>query len=72
MLYKVRKLSLWFKAHYSNAANTKIFKVEQPKSKKQKIFHDNDTYLWHLRLGHTNLDRIDRLVKDDPFQRVKS
>lgn len=24
----------------------------------------NQTYLWHLRLGHINLNRISRLVKD--------
>ena len=44
--------------------STELFKVEQPKNKKQKISHDNDTYLWHLRLGHINLNRIERLVKD--------
>ena len=25
-------------------------------------------YLWHLRLGHINLDRITRLVKDGPLR----
>ena len=44
--------------------NTKMFKVELPKIKKQKISHDDNTYLWHLRLGHINLHRINRLVKD--------
>ena len=36
--------------------------------KKQKISHDDNTYLWHLRLGHINLDRINRLVKDGPLR----
>ena len=27
----------------------------------------NQTYLWHLRLGHINLKRINRLVKDGPL-----
>ena len=44
-----------------------MFKVEQPKSMKQNISHDNDTYLWHLRLG---LDRINRLVKDGPLREL--
>ena len=51
--------------------NTEMFKVEHPKSKKQKVSHDNDTYLWHLRLGHINLDRINRLVKDGPLRELK-
>ena len=37
--------------------NTELFKVEQPKSKKQKISHDNDIY-------HINLNKINKLVKD--------
>ena len=27
----------------------------------------NQTYLWHLRLGHINLRRIQRLVSDGPL-----
>ena len=27
----------------------------------------NQTYLWHLRLGHINLNRISRLVRDGPL-----
>ena len=44
--------------------NTEMFKAEFPKIKKQKISHDDNTYMLHLRLGHINLDRINRLVKD--------
>ena len=47
-----------------------MFKVEQTKSKKQNISHYNDTYLWHLRLGHINLDRINRIVKDGPLREL--
>ena len=50
--------------------NTEMFRVEKPKAKKQKISHDNNTYLWHLRLGHINLDRINRLVKDGPLREL--
>lgn len=46
----------------SSLLNTEMFKVERPKTKRQKISHD-DTYLWHLRLGHISLDWIDRLIK---------
>ena len=31
---------------------------------KKKVSSNNSTYLWHIRLGHINLKRIDRLVKD--------
>ena len=48
-----------------------MFRVEQPKHKRQKISHGNDTYLWHLRLGHINLNRIERLVKDGPLKELK-
>ena len=33
--------------------------------------HMNQTWLWHLRLGHINLDRIHRLVKDGPLGSLK-
>ena len=29
-----------------------------------------NTYLWHLRLSHINLDRINRLVKDGPLRKL--
>ena len=38
--------------------------------KRQKISHD-DTYLWHLRLGHINLDRINRLIKSGALSQLK-
>ena len=44
--------------------NSELFKVAHPKLKRQKVSPSDDTYLWHLRLGHINLDRITRLVKD--------
>ena len=51
--------------------NSKLFKVEYPKSnKRQKVSHSDNTYLWHLRLGHINLDRINRLVKDGPLRKL--
>ena len=45
--------------------NTEMFKMVEPKSRKQKIYHKDDTYLWHLRLGHININKIERLIKDE-------
>ena len=48
--------------------NSELFKVEHPKfNKRQKVSHSDNTYLWHHRLGHINLERINRLVKDGPL-----
>ena len=33
-------------------------------NKRNKPFEMNQTYLWHLRLGHINLSRIQRLIAD--------
>ena len=33
-------------------------------NKKIKTSHNSEAYLWHLRLGHINQERITRLVKD--------
>ena len=51
--------------------NSKLFKVEHPKSnKRQKVSHSDNMYLWHLRLGHIILDRINPLVKDGPLREL--
>ena len=51
--------------------NSELFNVEHPKSNKhQKVSHSDNTYLWHLRLGHINLDRINRLVKGGPLRKL--
>ena len=34
------------------------------KSLKRKFPSTNDAYLWHLRLGHINSNKIQRLIKD--------
>ena len=31
----------------------------------------NTMYMWHLRLGHINIDRINRLVRDGPLKHSK-
>ena len=51
--------------------NSELFKVEHPKSnKRQKVSNSDNTYLWHPRLRHINLDRINRLVKDGPLRKL--
>ena len=51
--------------------NSELFKVVHPKSnKRQKVSHSDNMYLWHLRLGHINLDRINRLAKDGPLRKL--
>ena len=39
--------------------------------KRQKISRKDGTYLWHLRLGHINLERIERLVKSGPLSKLE-
>lgn len=39
--------------------------------KRKRPIDFSHTYLWHLRLGHINLDRISRLVKDGPLSSLK-
>ena len=49
--------------------HTEMFRVAKPKSnKRQKLSNDNEMYLWHLRLEHFSLDRINRLTKDGPLK----
>ena len=40
-------------------------------SKRLKVSHSNKAYLRHLRLGHINQDRIQRLVKDGPLESLE-
>ena len=49
-----------------------MFKIAKSQSnKRQKLSYDNETYLWHLRLCHISLDRINRLVKDGPLKNLR-
>ena len=44
--------------------NSKLDNNSHVKSLKRKFPSTNDAYLWHLRLGHINSNRIQRLVED--------
>ncbi|KAL6334568.1 hypothetical protein AAG906_018907 [Vitis piasezkii] len=46
------------------------FDIVAPLKRKRPI-ELSYTYLWHLRLGHINLDRISLLVKDGPLSSLK-
>ena len=56
---------------HTTLLNAELFKVEKPKTKQQQISLENEKYLWHLKLGHINLNRIDRLVKSGPLSELK-
>ena len=44
--------------------------ITEPNHKRVKLSKD-ETYLWHLRLGHINLNRIKILVSDGPLSDLK-
>ena len=44
--------------------NSELDNDSHVKSLKRKFPSTNDAYLWHLRLGHINSNKIQRLVKD--------
>ena len=48
-----------------------MFKVTEPTPKRRKVSNENDTYLWCLRLGHINVDMIERLPKDGPLRELR-
>ena len=54
---------LYFLTPLSNSINfiEHIVDEQLPLSNKMKV--SNETYLWHLRLGHINPNRIHGLVK---------
>ena len=45
--------------------NSKLDNNSHVKSLKRKFPSTNDAYLWHLRLGHINSNKIQKLIKDD-------
>ena len=45
--------------------NHEMFKIANTKNRRQWISSNNNNYLWHLRLGHINLDRIRKLIKNE-------
>ncbi|KAL0546565.1 hypothetical protein IC582_016476 [Cucumis melo] len=55
-LYKLRPTRANF------VLNTEIFRTTETHNKRQKV--SSNAFLWHLRLGHINLNRIGRLVKN--------
>ena len=50
--------------------NSKLDHNSHVKSLKRKFPSTNVAYLWHLRLGHINSNRIQRLIKDGLLEPV--
>ena len=44
--------------------NSELNNDSHVKSLKRKFPSTSDAYLWHLHLGHTNSNKIQRLIKD--------
>ena len=61
----------FIKPIFNETLQTKMFKVTEPTPKRRKVSNENETYLWHLRLGHINIDRIERLAKDGPLRELR-
>ncbi|KAL5823246.1 hypothetical protein ACOSQ4_021146 [Xanthoceras sorbifolium] len=55
---------------YKNISN--LLDTESTESNHKRVkLSKYETYLWHLRLSHINLDRIKRLVSDRPLNDLK-
>ncbi|XP_024027517.1 uncharacterized protein LOC112093412 [Morus notabilis] len=59
------------KTIFNEMLQTEMFKVTEPTPKRRKVSNENETYMWHLRLGHINIDRIEMLAKDGPLRELK-
>lgn len=58
----------------SNVPELQLYELNNTNSlpiKRKQHSEINQTYLWHLRLGHINLNRIQRLVKNGPLDSLK-
>ena len=55
---------------HRNISHSLDTEITEPNHKRVKLSTD-ETYLWHLRLGHINLNRIKRLVCDGPLSDLK-
>jgi transposase InsO family protein len=55
---------------HRNISHSLDTEITEPNHKRVKLSKD-ETYLWHLRLGHINLNRIKRLVSDGPLSDLK-
>ena len=51
----------------STLLDTEIMDKSKKLPLKKKATSFNSTYLWHLRLGHININMIQRLVRNGPL-----
>ncbi|MBE2321140.1 DDE-type integrase/transposase/recombinase, partial [Solirubrobacter sp. CPCC 204708] len=63
-LYIINPVSPTLQLNELNATNSLPYKRKEPSQM-------NQTYLWHLRLGHINLKRISRLVQNGPLDSLE-
>ena len=59
-LYIINPVSPTLQLNELNNTNSLSFKIKEPSKMNQML-------LWHLRLGHINLKRIQRLVQNGPL-----
>lgn len=51
--------------------NIEMFRTITTQHKRQKVSPKENVYLWHLWLGHINLNRIKKLVKNGLLSELK-
>ena len=63
-LYIIDPKSLTMQYRVMNSSTSNAYKRKEPSQL-------NQIYLWHFRLGHVNLRRIQRLVNDEPLRSLQ-
>jgi len=58
----------YIKPNIPTICDTELNDDSMRESKRLRLDSIDQTYKWHLRLGHIGLDRIKRLVRDGPLQ----
>ena len=54
------------------AFNVEMFKIAKLSSNKRlKVSNDDETYLCHLRLGHININMLERISRLGPLKHLK-
>ena len=59
--------SAYSNLYYIHPISNQVNNTEAEQSSKKRKCSSNDSYLWHLRLGHINPNRIQRLIQDGPL-----
>ena len=63
---------LYDNLYHLNPSDYQVYNVEnKPDRRKRKSSSNNNSYLWHLRLGYINSNRIQRLIQDGSLGSLK-